>query len=75
MLVFTDLGAEMVSRSEQWESHLAVEIKVLSGSLMTDFEKAAGQYDLYRFLLKRKGAAQELFPALSQEVYKSLQEK
>lgn len=74
LIVFIDLGAEKFERDDRGEHRIAIEIKVLSGSLTSDFEKAAGQYNLYRFLLKRRGSEYELFLAVPQETYDSLQE-
>jgi hypothetical protein len=74
LIVYIDLGAEKIERDDHGERRIAIEIKLLSGSLTSDFEKAAGQYNLYRFLLKRRGSDHELFLALPQETYDSLQE-
>jgi len=75
LIVFIDLGAEKLVQDEQGDRRIAVEIKVLSGPLTSDFEKAAGQYNLYRFLLRCKGSSYELFLAVPQQTYESLQDQ
>jgi hypothetical protein len=72
--VFIDLGAEKRLPEAQGERLVAIEIKLLSDPLMSEFEKAVGQYQLYRFMLRRKGLAHELFLALPQETYDSLRQ-
>lgn len=73
-LVFIDLGAEKRLRDELGERRVAIEVKVLGGSLTGDFEKAVGQYRLYQFMLKRQESPRELFLAVPLEAYESLQE-
>jgi hypothetical protein len=73
-LVFIDLGAEKRFRDELGERRVAIEVKVLGGSLTGDFEKAVGQHRLYRFMLKRQKSPRELYLAVPLEAYESLQE-
>jgi hypothetical protein len=46
--IFADLGAEKIFAAEKAGQKIAVETKVFGGlSLVNDFEKALGQYNLY----------------------------
>ncbi|MCI0538457.1 MAG: hypothetical protein L0Z50_24890 [Verrucomicrobiales bacterium] len=74
LIVYIDLGAERRFKDETGERRIAIEVKVLGGSLTSDFEKAVGQYRLYRFMLRSKGLSHELFLAIPQETYDSLQD-
>lgn len=52
--LFADLGAEKPFAAEKGEHKIVIEIKVFSGiSLITELEKAIGQYSIYRTFLKR----------------------
>ncbi|MGH9837430.1 MAG: element excision factor XisH family protein [Blastocatellia bacterium] len=65
--VLIDLGAEKQIAS----SKIAVEIKVFEhGSDLSDFEKAAGQYGIYRYTIEGLGIPRELFLAVALETYK-----
>ena len=68
--VFADLGAEKIFAAEREGRKIVVEVKVFgSVSLVNDFEKALGQYNLYRSLLKLTDAERELFLAVTEEIY------
>jgi len=71
--VSTDLGAEKVTESEGQRiaiEIIAVEVKDFDGrSLISEFEKALGQYRLYRALLKRNEPDRAIFLAVREEVY------
>ena len=68
--VFIDLAAEKIVAGD--EGRIAVEIKVFGGrSAVDDFEKAIGQYSLYRSLLTRIRSERELFLAVAQHTYDS----
>ncbi|MDX2043524.1 MAG: element excision factor XisH family protein [Acidobacteriota bacterium] len=48
----------------------AIEVKVFEGtSFVSNFEKAVGQYSVYRFLLKKARVERELFLAITEAVY------
>jgi hypothetical protein len=65
--VLIDLGAEKKLAAAK----IAVEIKVFGhGSDLSDFEKAAGQYSIYRDVLAGLGIPRELFLAVAGETYK-----
>lgn len=67
--VYIDLAAEKVSP----DSKIAIEVKVFGGnSTVDDFEKAVGQYSLYRDILRRKKIKRELFLAIGRKAYKKL---
>ncbi|MGE0884072.1 MAG: element excision factor XisH family protein [Blastocatellales bacterium] len=64
-----DLAAE---KGAGIESNLkaAIEVKVFEGkSFVNNFEKAIGQYSLYRFLLRNALIESELFLAITEAVY------
>jgi hypothetical protein len=71
--VSTDLGAEKVTRNEDQRiaiEIIAVEVKDFdSRSLISEFEKALGQYRLYRALLRRNDPDRTIFLAVREEVY------
>lgn len=71
--VSTDLGAEKVTQNEGQRiaiEIIAVEVKDFdSRSLISEFEKALGQYRLYRALLKRNDPDRVIFLAVREEVY------
>ncbi|MGH9755587.1 MAG: element excision factor XisH family protein [Blastocatellia bacterium] len=67
--VYIDLAAEKASPN----SKIAIEVKVFGGnSTVDDFEKAIGQYNLYRDILRRKKIRRELFLAIGRKAYKKL---
>ncbi len=68
--VYIDLVAERQSLNKFMEAETAIEIKVFGGaSFVDDFEKAIGQYSLYRFLLKGAKIQRELYLALTEEAF------
>ena len=71
--VSTDLGAEKESAIEGLRiavELIAVEVKDLDGqSVLSDFEKALGQFHLYRTLLKRREPERQIFLAVRKKIY------
>jgi hypothetical protein len=68
--LYTDLGAEKLLAAEKPEHKIVVEIKVFnSPSIMTELEKAVGQYGIYRTFLKRVNPDRQLYLAIAQDVY------
>jgi hypothetical protein len=68
--VWADLGAEKIFAAEREGRKIVVEVKVFGAiSLVNDFEKALGQYNLYRSVLKLTDTDRELFLAVADEVY------
>lgn len=71
--VSTDLGAEKESVDEGLHiavELIAVEVKDLDGqSVLSDFEKALGQFHLYRTLLRKREPARQIFLAVRKIVY------
>ncbi|MEJ7714138.1 MAG: element excision factor XisH family protein [Pyrinomonadaceae bacterium] len=68
--LYADLGAEKVFAAEKSGDRIVVEIKVFnSPSLVTELEKAVGQYGIYRTFLKRVDPQRELHLAIAQDVY------
>ncbi|MEN9613140.1 MAG: hypothetical protein RLZZ628_3954 [Bacteroidota bacterium] len=71
--VFIDLGAERLIAAERGEEKIAIEIKSFIGlSLLTDFYKALGQYQLYVLGLKKRFPNRKLFLAMPEESYLAL---
>ncbi len=76
LTVYADLGAERVLAAEKGDEKIVVEIKVFgSVSTISDFEKALGQYNLYRSLMKRLSIERQLFLAVSDKIYKEFFER
>lgn len=68
--LYADLGAERTLAAERQEQKIVVEIKVFnSPSLVTELERAVGQYGIYRTLLKRVNPDRALYLAVAQDVY------
>ncbi len=68
--LYADLGAEKLLAAEKSKRKIVVEIKVFnSPSLMTELEKAVGQYGIYRTFLKRVNPERKLYLAVAQDVY------
>lgn len=68
--LFIDIAAEKAVKTDQDEQRIAIEIKVFGGSsYINDFEKAVGQYSLYRDMLRRTQFDHELFLAVAQKSY------
>jgi hypothetical protein len=71
--IFIDLGAEKVIAAEKGSEKIAVEIKSFIGlSIMTDFYKALGQYQLYFLALNKRLPDTVLYLAIPQESYDTL---
>ncbi len=70
VFLYADLGAERTLAAEKGKDKIAVEIKVFgSRSLYSDFEKAIGQYQLYRLFLGKVEPDRKVFLAVSREVF------
>ncbi|EDN65787.1 fdxN element excision controlling factor protein [Beggiatoa sp. PS] len=70
--LFADLAAEKAIDVEQVERAIVVEIKTFNSlSLITELEKAIGQYNIYRLFLKLNDNDRKLFLAISQTVYQN----
>ncbi|MEP7037526.1 MAG: XisH family protein [Acidobacteriota bacterium] len=70
VFLYTDLGAERALAAIKGTEKIAVEIKVFgSRSLFSDFEKAIGQYQLYRLFLGKLEPDREVFMAISLEIF------
>ncbi len=71
----TDLGAEKSSEIANQTiavELIAVEVKDFDNKgAMSEFEKALGQFRLYKSLLKRKDPDRVLFLAIRQETYET----
>ena len=64
-----DLAAEKQS-NDDLSRKAVIEVKVFEGtSFVNNFEKAIGQYSLYRFLLKNTLLESELFLAITETIY------
>lgn len=70
MRLYADLGAEKPLAAEKQDEKIVVEIKVFGGlSLVSELQKAVGQYGIYRTFLKQVAPDHELFLAIAQDVY------
>ena len=68
--LYADLGAEKVIAAQRDSEKIVVEIKVFNTpSLMTELEKAIGQYNVYRSFLKRLEPERWLYLAITDDVY------
>lgn len=68
--LYADLGAEKPIAAEKQDQKIVVEIKVFSSlSLITELERAIGQYSIYHTLLKRVAPERELYLAIAQDIY------
>jgi len=68
--LYADLGAERPILAERHTRKIAIEIKVFrSPSLVSELEKAVGQYALYRFFLKRIQPERSLYMAIPNDIY------
>ena len=64
------MGAEKLLVAEKDQRKIAVEIKVFnSPSLVTELQKAMGQYGMYQSLLRRLTPERKLYLAISQDTY------
>ena len=65
-----DLAAERAIAAEKAGRRIAVEVKSFLGhSQITDFERALGQYELYRSLLERTKADRKLYLAVPSDTF------
>jgi XisH protein len=70
--LYIDLGAERINNGEQ----AVIEVKVFGGnSLVDEFEKAIGQYSLYRFVLKKSEVKSKLYLAITDEIFEKFVDK
>jgi hypothetical protein len=68
--LYADLGAEKLFAAERPGVKIAVEIKVFnSPSLITELQKALGQYSIYRSFLKRTSPDRLLYLAIPIDIY------
>jgi XisH protein len=68
--LYADLGAEKLLAAQKQNFKIVVEIKSFqSPSLMSELEKAVGQYGIYRTFIKRIAPDRSLYMAVSQAVY------
>ena len=68
--VYVDLGAKKLFAAEKQGRKIAVEIKsFLDPSLVSELEKALGQYDLYYLIMEDEDPERVLYLAISQTVF------
>ena len=68
--LYADLGAEKLLGAVKYEQKIVIEIKVFnSPSLITELQKAVGQYNIYRTFLKRVNPDRKLYLAISQDIH------
>jgi XisH protein len=71
--LFVDLGAERLLAADKAGQKIAVEVKSFSGaSVMTDLERALGQFILYRGILEVREPDRHLYLAISKTVHDDL---
>ena len=67
---YIDIIADEVFVAEKEGRKIAVEVKSFVGkSTLTDFERAVGQFIVYRFAMRKKEPERELFLAVELKVY------
>jgi hypothetical protein len=72
VIVRIDLAAEQLLTAEKGKEKIAVEVKsFLSGSTLSEFHSALGQYINYRRALRRKDPDRILYLAVPLSVYNS----
>lgn len=65
-----DLAAEKSVEGEQGQKQIAIEVKVFDAPpFVSNFEKAIGQYSLYRFMLRKGELDRELFLAITEKAH------
>ncbi|MEZ2232500.1 element excision factor XisH family protein [Microcoleus sp.] len=68
--VYVDLGAKKLFAAEKQGRKIAVEIKsFLDPSLVSELEKALGQYDLYYLIMEDEDPERVLYLAIAQTVF------
>ena len=71
--VFADLGAEKLLAATKGNEKIVVEIKSFVGiSLITELERALGQFVMYRIWLAKNDPDRVLYIALGEEAYRDL---
>jgi XisH protein len=71
--IFADLGAERTLAAQKDKELIVVEIKSFIGlSVITDFYKAIGQYELYLQALKKFFPERKLYLAIPENGYRNL---
>ncbi len=74
--LFADLGAEKPLAATKGTRYIVVEIKTFGGaSPISELQKAMGQYDMYRSLLKQLSPQRELYLAVDIAAYQLLFER
>ena len=70
--LYADLGAEQVMSAEKAGRKIVIEIKVFgTASLVSELEKAVGQYSIYRTFLRRVNPEYELYLAIPERVHQA----
>jgi hypothetical protein len=71
--LFADLGAARVVGAEKMGEKIAVEIKSFleEQSPVTEFHKASGQYDSYKFTLLEKEPDRNIYLAIPESIWKT----
>lgn len=71
--LFADLGAARILAAERHEEKIAVEIKSFleEQSPVTEFHRASGQYDTYKFALMESDPKRLVFMAISTFVWRT----
>ncbi len=68
--LYADLAAERIIAAEKSGEKIVVEIKVFGGlSLVSELERAVGQYGIYRTILKQINPERILFLAIALDIY------
>lgn len=68
--LYADLGAEKIIAAEKQGRKIVIEIKVFGSlSLVTELERAVGQYGIYRTFLQRVNPERDLYLAVAYDVY------
>lgn len=71
--IYADLGAEKAIAATKDKELIVVEVKSFIGlSVVTDFYKAIGKYELYFLALKKFFPDRKLFVAIPEKGYKNL---
>lgn len=78
--LYADLGAEKLLAAQKSEQKIAIEIKVFNSasqiaSQITELQKAIGQYNMYRSILRRISPDRKLYLAISEEAYQDFFQK
>lgn len=68
--LYNDLGAEKPLAAQKGQRKIVVEIKVFgAASLLSELEKAVGQYSIYRTVLTKNEPERILYLAIAEDVY------